>query len=48
MNKDSKNIVENEDSPPPFFKNWSTAYGIVFLNLVVLVLLFYLFTKAFE
>lgn len=48
MNKESDNIIENEDSPPPFFRNWRTAYGLVFLNLVVLIFLFYLFTKVFE
>ena len=48
MNIDSNKIIENEDSPPPFFRNWHNAYGLVFLNLVVLIILFYLFTKAFE
>jgi hypothetical protein len=40
-----KNI---NDLPPTIFKSWKRLYGIVFLNLVILVLLFYLFTKAFE
>jgi hypothetical protein len=40
-----KNI---NDLPPAIFKSWRRLYGIVLLNLIVLILLFYLFTKAFD
>lgn len=46
---------ENQDQakderpdPPPFFKKWSTMYWVVIGNLALLVILFYLFTKAFS
>jgi hypothetical protein len=47
----NKNIISkenSEDSPPPFLSKWRNIYAAVFLNLAVLVLLFYLFTKVFE
>jgi hypothetical protein len=33
---------------PPFFSSWNRLYAFVLLNLAVLIILFYLFTKAFE
>jgi hypothetical protein len=36
------------DEPPPVGGSWTTLYGVVFLNLAVLVVLFYLFTRAFR
>ncbi len=35
------------EEKPPFLSSWKKVYSIVFLNLVVLVILFYLFTKYF-
>ena len=32
----------------PIFSTWNRLYAIVLLNLAVLIILFYLFTKAFE
>jgi len=37
-----------EDQKPPFFKTWARLYWFVIGNLVVLILLFYLFTKAYQ
>jgi hypothetical protein len=35
------------DEPPPFLGKWSRVYAAVLLYLAALILLFYLFTKAF-
>ncbi len=34
--------------PPPFFQTWNGMYGLVIGIFVGLVILFYLFTKAYE
>jgi len=39
-------VAENESSPP-LFKSWRSLYSMVLGELVVLVVLFYLFMKAF-
>jgi hypothetical protein len=36
------------EDPPPFGRSWKVLYAIVVLNLAVLILLFYIFTKAFS
>jgi hypothetical protein len=38
----------NEDEKPPFFKSWKKLYIFVLVQLAALILLFYIFTKAFE
>lgn len=40
--------ISNNDSPPPFFESWRALYAIVLAELGVLIILFYLFMKAFE
>jgi hypothetical protein len=35
------------DEEPPFGRSWKTLYAVVLANLAVLVVLFYLFTRAF-
>lgn len=40
--------VEEIEEKPPVFKSWRTLYWLVFLNLVLLIILFYIFTKVFE
>ncbi|HEU4595810.1 MAG TPA: hypothetical protein VFS10_11770 [Pyrinomonadaceae bacterium] len=35
------------DEQPPFGRSWATLYAVVLVNLAVLVVLFYLFTRAF-
>ncbi len=37
-----------EDEPPPFGGSWAKLYALVLINLSVLIVLFYIFTKAFE
>ncbi len=36
------------DESPPFGRSWTTLYVVVLVNLAVLILLFYLFTRAFS
>lgn len=36
------------DEAPPFGENWTTLYAVVLANLAVLIVLFYLFTRAFS
>jgi hypothetical protein len=44
MDDKSKDII---DDKPPFLGSWNKIYLFVFGELVILILLFYLFTKAF-
>ena len=37
----------DDDGPPPFGGSWARLYALVLCNLFVLIVLFYLFTKAF-
>jgi len=39
---------ESLDEAPPFGRGWGVLYALVLLNLAVLVVLFYLFTRAFR
>ena len=36
------------EAPPPIGRTWRRLYAVVLLNLVVMILIFYAFTKAFE
>jgi hypothetical protein len=36
------------EEPPPVGGTWKTLYAVVLLNLAVLVVVFYLFTRAFR
>ncbi|HPG38759.1 MAG TPA: hypothetical protein PLP19_14215 [bacterium] len=42
--KKSSNDIEK----PPLLSSWPKLYLVVFLNLVLLVVLFYIFTKYFS
>ncbi|MFZ1291162.1 MAG: hypothetical protein WAR79_13785 [Melioribacteraceae bacterium] len=46
----NKNDVLNKtiEEKPPILSSWRKIYTIVFMNLVILVILFYLFTKYFS
>lgn len=37
----------DEQPPPPFGGSWKNLYAVVLVNLAVLTLLFYLFTRYF-
>jgi hypothetical protein len=45
--KDSDQKETRRGGPPPFGGSWRTLYAAVLLNLALLVVLFYLFTRAF-
>jgi hypothetical protein len=45
--KEREDLPDGEE-PPPFGRSWGVLYAIVLLNLVLLILLFYAFTKAFS
>ena len=38
---------ESHNNKPPLFKSWTGWYVLVILFLVLLIILFYLFTKKF-
>jgi len=40
--------TENGGGKPPFVSSWRRLYVVVLLNLALQILLFFLFTKAFE
>jgi hypothetical protein len=43
--------IENkqiDQEKPPILSSWKRLYTIVLLNLALLIVLFYLFTKAFD
>lgn len=42
---DSKEYTEEK---PPVLSSWKKLYAVVIGNLIVLVILFYLFTKSFN
>jgi hypothetical protein len=45
---DAISPVEDPDFAPPFLGSWRRLYAVVLLELGTLIVLFYLFTKAFE
>ena len=47
--KTEKNENEGQGrNKPPLFSSWNRLYAFVLLNLVVLIILFYLITEAFD
>ena len=45
---EAERALYETDERPPFGRSWGLLYGLVLGNLAVLILLFYLFTKAFQ
>ncbi len=41
-------IKTDSEEKPPVLKTWNRLYALVFLNLVILIIFFYIFTKVFE
>lgn len=39
---------EKDQEKPPILSSWNRLYTVVLLNLALLILLFYLFTKTFD
>ena len=46
-NEKNKN-KEKDQEKPPILSSWNRLYTLVLLNLALLIVLFYLFTKAFD
>lgn len=44
----SSEEMEASDEQPPFGQSWTPLYVVVLINLVVLIILFHLFTRAFS
>lgn len=44
----SKSRKQDDEERPPILSSWRQLYLLVFLNLVVLIILFYAFTKLFS
>ena len=44
---DKLNEISDEEKPP-IFSSWKKLYTLVLLNLIFLIILFYLFTKYFS
>lgn len=47
MAERSSGVATADDEPPPFGGSWRVLYAAVLVNLVFLIVLFYIFTKAF-
>jgi hypothetical protein len=43
-----KEEIDHNDDTPPVLGSWGKIYTLVFFNLVILVILFYYFTRIFE
>jgi len=39
---------ESPEEKPPLFSSWNKLYTAVMLNLIILIILFYLFTEFFK
>ena len=48
MSKEKEIDNNSKEETPPLFNSWNKLYAIVFFTFAALVLLFYVFTKAFE
>ena len=48
MTNDADGEERASEGPPPVGGSWRVLYAAVLINLAVLVLLFYLFTRAFR
>jgi len=47
MTNDADRKEKEREGPPPVGGSWRVLYAVVLANLAVLVVLFYLFTRAF-
>jgi len=48
MQTEEKHIERTDEGKPPLVSSWNRLYALVLVNLVVLIAVFYAFTKAFE
>lgn len=47
MPDEKRNNPRDDEQQPPTGGSWGTLYAVVLINLVVLIVLFHLFTRAF-
>lgn len=40
--------MTDHEEPPPLFRTWNHWYALVILNLTVLIVLFYFFTRLYD
>lgn len=48
MTEEHDMVPADTEEPPPIFSSWSRWYTLVLGTLLVLIVLFYWFTKTFE
>jgi hypothetical protein len=48
MKTEEREIEPGDEGRPPLVSSWRKLYILVLMNLVVLIVLFYVFMKAFE
>lgn len=48
MNRETERREAPVEEPPPFGGSWRSLYAVVLLTLAALIVLFYLFTRAFR
>jgi len=48
MQTEEHDIAREDEGKPPLVSTWNRLYALVLVNLVVLIAVFYAFTKAFE
>ena len=41
-------MIDQPEEPPPFLGTWPRVYAAVLIYLVLVIVLFYLFTRAFN
>ncbi len=44
----TRNPPEEHDAPPPFLRTWGRVYAAVLIYLAATIVVFYLFTRAFN
>lgn len=48
MENERKENENTDQEKPPILSSWNRLYTVVLLNLALLIVLFYVFTKAFD
>ena len=48
MLTEDNDLERDDEGKPPLVSSWRNLYGLVLLNLVLLIAVFYAFMKAFE
>ena len=48
MEKELTDPPVSSEEAPPILSSWNSLYALVLLNLVILIVLFYLFTRTFR